>query len=120
MSRSLFQLPREGFQLRRDANAAEQAGVAISIAGTGVVNRGYDRIQLDRVFPRSDRQFAMTGLRTEGHLVGHSQGREIRSEALVQMGYKGDNPREADINTTSLRQLDAIITGVRAYNANGG
>jgi hypothetical protein len=34
------------------------------------------------------------------------------------MGYKVSLLREADINASSLRQYDAIVTGVRAYNTN--
>ncbi len=79
----------------------------------------YDHIPSIVYFREATAKFAMTGLRTEGHLVGYIPGAGDKiPEALVQMGYKVITLKEADINAANLRQLDAIVTGVRAYNTN--
>ena len=56
-------------------------------------------------------------LKTEGNLVGYIPGAGDKiPEALVQMGYKVVTLRENDMNAGYLKQFDAIVTGVRAYN----
>lgn len=79
----------------------------------------YDHIPSIVYFREATAKFAMAGLRTEGHLVGYIPGAGDKiPEALVQMGYKVITLKEADISAGNLRQLDAIVTGVRAYNTN--
>lgn len=59
------------------------------------------------------------GLKTEGSLAGYIPGAGDKiPEALEQMGYKVVTLKEADITPENLKQFDAIITGVRAYNTN--
>ena len=59
------------------------------------------------------------GLKTEGNLVGYIPGAGDKiPEALVSMGYKVVTLKENDITATNLKQFDAIVTGVRAYNTN--
>lgn len=58
-------------------------------------------------------------LKTEGNYVGYIPGAGDKiPEALVTMGYKVVTLKENDIKAPNLKQFDAIITGVRAYNTN--
>jgi len=58
-------------------------------------------------------------LKTEGRTVGYIAGAGDRvPEALEQMGYKVTMLKEADLTVNNLRQFDAVVTGVRAYNTN--
>lgn len=58
-------------------------------------------------------------LKVAGSHVGYIPGAGDKvPEALEQMGYKVTLLKEADINAANLKQFDAVITGVRAYNTN--
>jgi LmbE family N-acetylglucosaminyl deacetylase len=58
-------------------------------------------------------------LKTAGSLVGYIPGAGDKvPQALEQMGYKVVVLKQSDITTANLKQFDAIITGVRAYNIN--
>ncbi|MBK8521395.1 MAG: PIG-L family deacetylase [Chitinophagaceae bacterium] len=58
-------------------------------------------------------------LKTEGNFVGYIPGAGDKvPEALLAMGYKVITLQEADIKASNLKQFDAIVTGVRAYNTN--
>ncbi|MBL7703024.1 MAG: PIG-L family deacetylase [Ferruginibacter sp.] len=58
-------------------------------------------------------------LKTEGHYVGYIPGAGDKvPEALLAMGYKVVILKEPDIRAANLKQFDAIVTGVRAYNTN--
>jgi LmbE family N-acetylglucosaminyl deacetylase len=56
-------------------------------------------------------------LKIRGRLVGYIPGAGDKvPEALTQMGYRVVTLHENELNPVSLRQFDAIVTGVRAYN----
>lgn len=58
-------------------------------------------------------------LKTAGKSVGYIPGAGDKvPQALEQMGYKVTMLKEADIYPANLKQFDAIVTGVRAYNTN--
>ena len=58
-------------------------------------------------------------LKTEGKNVGYIPGAGDKvPEALLAMGYKVATLKESDINAVNLKQFDAVVTGVRAYNTN--
>jgi LmbE family N-acetylglucosaminyl deacetylase len=58
-------------------------------------------------------------IRTQGNFVGYIPGAGDKiPEALIQMGYKVVTLKESDISAANLKQFDAIVTGVRAYNTN--
>ncbi len=58
-------------------------------------------------------------LKTEGKIVGYIPGAGDKvPEALTAMGYKVVILKENDIKGDNLKQFDAIVTGVRAYNTN--
>ncbi len=58
-------------------------------------------------------------IKIEGNYVGYIPGAGDKiPEALVAMGYKVVTLKEGDIKAANLKQFDAIVTGVRAYNTN--
>ncbi len=79
----------------------------------------YDHIP-DIYYPYVDAvKLVNVDLKTEGKQVGYIVGAGDKvPEALEQMGYKVTLLKQADIVPGNLKQFDAIITGVRAYNTN--
>ena len=58
-------------------------------------------------------------LKIAGSLVGYIPGAGDKvPQALEQMGYKVVMLKQADLTVANLKQFDAIVTGVRAYNIN--
>ena len=58
-------------------------------------------------------------LKIAGNMVGYIAGAGDKvPQALEQMGYKVVLLKQADLNVANLKQFDAIVTGVRAYNIN--
>lgn len=58
-------------------------------------------------------------LKTSGSLIGYIPGAGDKvPEALEQMGYKVVSLTRNTITPNNIKQFDAIITGVRAYNTN--
>lgn len=56
-------------------------------------------------------------LKTAGSLVGYIVGAGDKvPQALEQMGYKLVLLKQSDLTAANLRQFDAVITGIRAYN----
>jgi LmbE family N-acetylglucosaminyl deacetylase len=79
----------------------------------------YDHIP-DIYYPYVDAvKLVSVDLKTAGTTVGYIAGAGDKvPEALEQMGYKVTMLKENDITAASIKQFDAIITGVRAYNTN--
>ena len=79
----------------------------------------YDHIPSIIYFHDATAKLSKVDLKTEGNFVGYIPGAGDKiPEALVQMGYKVVTLKENDITAANLRQFDAIVTGVRAYNTN--
>jgi len=58
-------------------------------------------------------------IKVRGKKVGFIQGSgDMMPEALKQMGYEVKELDDADITDEHLKEFDAIVTGVRAYNLN--
>ena len=58
-------------------------------------------------------------LKTIGKKIAYIPGAGDKvPQALEQMGYKITTLKETDITLDNLKQFDAIVTGVRAYNIN--
>jgi len=77
----------------------------------------YDHIPRIDYFRSSRAKFVITDVQTEGKRIGYIEGAGDRvPEALQQMGYEVVLLKEKDIVAGSLKQFDAIIAGVRAYD----
>ena len=81
----------------------------------------YDHIPTINYFTKVDTKIVEfnDGLKIAGSKLGYITGAGDKvPQALEQMGYKVTLLKEPDINSDNLKQFDAIITGVRAYNTN--
>ena len=79
----------------------------------------YDHIPSIVYFHEASAKLSKIDLKTEGSYVGYIPGAGDKvPEALVAMGYKVVTLKEGDIKASNLKQFDAIVTGVRAYNTN--
>lgn len=79
----------------------------------------YDHIPSIVYFHEATSKLSKIDLKTAGNYVGYIPGAGDKiPEALVVMGYKVVTLKESDISAANLKQFDAIVTGVRAYNAN--
>ena len=77
----------------------------------------YDHIPRIDYFRDSKAKFVITDVRIEGTKIGYIDGAGDKvPEALQQMGYEVIFLKEKDILPGNLRQFDAIIAGVRAYD----
>jgi len=77
----------------------------------------YDHIPRIDYFRDSKAKFVITDVRIEGTKIGYIEGAGDKvPEALQQMGYEVIFLKEKDILPGNLRQFDAIIAGVRAYD----
>ncbi len=82
-------------------------------------NIEYDHIPSIVYFHDATAKLSKIDLKTEGNYVGYIPGAGDKiPEALVAMGYKVVTLKESDIKAANLKQFDAIVTGVRAYNTN--
>jgi len=77
----------------------------------------YDHIPRIDYFRNSKAKFVITNVQIEGKRIGYIEGAGDRvPEALQQMGYDVVLLKEKDIAPGNLRQFDAILAGVRAYD----
>jgi len=77
----------------------------------------YDHIPRIDYFTPSREKFVLTDIKVLGRRIGYIEGAGDKvPQALQQMGYEVVMLREKDIAAGALRQLDAVITGVRAYD----
>ncbi|HVV07074.1 MAG TPA: PIG-L family deacetylase [Puia sp.] len=77
----------------------------------------YDHIPRIDYFSPSREKFVSTDLKTLGRRIGYIEGAGDKvPQALQQMGYEVVMLREKDVTEGTLRQMDAVITGVRAYD----
>jgi LmbE family N-acetylglucosaminyl deacetylase len=79
----------------------------------------YDHIPSIVYFHEATAKLSKIDLKTEGNYVGYIPGAGDKvPEALIAMGYKVVTLKESEIKAANLKQFDAIVTGVRAYNTN--
>lgn len=77
----------------------------------------YDHIPPIHYFYQDAVKILNIDLKTVGKKIGYIEGAGDKvPAALEQMGYEVTLLKEKDITAANLRLLDAVITGVRAYN----
>lgn len=82
-------------------------------------NIEYDHIPTQTYFKTATLTFKLLEVEHVGHSIGYIPGAGDKvPQALEQMGYKVITLKEADITSENLKQFDAVITGIRAYNTN--
>lgn len=77
----------------------------------------YDHIPTITYFPDALTKVVMVDVKTSGKKIGYINGAgDFVAYCLQQMGYTVDLLKEDDLTRDNLKQYDAIVTGVRAYN----
>jgi LmbE family N-acetylglucosaminyl deacetylase len=77
----------------------------------------YDHIPRINYFDKPVIRSFVTDMKITGKKVGYIKGAGDKvAEAIQQMGYTVDFLEEKDLTPTNLKQYDAIVTGIRAYN----
>ncbi|OQP65074.1 PIG-L family deacetylase [Niastella populi] len=80
-------------------------------------NIRYDHIPHIHYFYQDAIKVLNMDIKTAGKKIGYIEGAGDKvTIALQQMGYEVTILKEKDINPFNLKQFDAVITGVRAYN----
>jgi LmbE family N-acetylglucosaminyl deacetylase len=79
----------------------------------------YDHIPAIKYFKQAKQKILITDVKIIGKKIGYIVGAGDKvPAALLQMGYTVTFLKEADITANNIKQFDAIVTGVRAYNTN--
>ena len=77
----------------------------------------YEHIPRIDYFRTATEKFMIASIKTLGHRIGYIEGAGDRvPDALEQMGYEVVMLKEKDITATYMKQFDAVIAGVRAYD----
>ncbi len=77
----------------------------------------YDHIPSIRYFYEDEVKLLNLDLKVSGKKVGYIKGAGDKvPEALELMGFQVTQLGEKDMNAAALKEFDAIVTGVRAYN----
>ncbi len=77
----------------------------------------YDHIPVITYFPKAKANLVKVEIKVVGKKVGYIVGAGDKvPQQLEQMGYSVKLLTESDLNDENLKQFDAIITGIRAYN----
>jgi LmbE family N-acetylglucosaminyl deacetylase len=77
----------------------------------------YDHIPRINYFDKPVIRSFVTDMKITGKKVGYIKGAGDKvAEAIQQIGYIVEFLEEKDLTSTNLKQYDAIVTGIRAYN----
>ena len=77
----------------------------------------YNHIPTITYFPRAQANLVKLNIKIIGKKIGYITGAGDKvPDALKEMGYDVTNLSEKDITDQNLKQYDAIVTGIRAYN----
>ena len=77
----------------------------------------YNHIPIITYFPKAQANLVKLDIKIIGKKIGYIIGAGDKvPDALKEMGYEVTNISEKDITDENLKQYDAIITGIRAYN----
>ncbi|MEO7960473.1 MAG: PIG-L family deacetylase [Ginsengibacter sp.] len=104
-----------------NANTSEQVEASVKY-GDEIYNSytktiAYDHIPVITYFPMAKSNLLKLDIKIAGKKVGYMAGAGDKvPEALEQMGYTVTFLHEQDLREDYLKQFDAIITGIRAYN----
>jgi LmbE family N-acetylglucosaminyl deacetylase len=79
----------------------------------------YDHIPYINYFTDAVNKYVILDVKTSGKKIGYIVGAGDKvPESLEQMGYEVTLLTEKELSRNNLRQFDAIISGVRAFNTN--
>jgi hypothetical protein len=83
------------------------------------VEINYDHIPPQLLQPAARLKASSFEVATRGRRVGYIPGAgDLTVQSLRELGYSVDSLRATDMNAARLREYDAIVVGIRAYNVN--
>ncbi len=94
----------------------------IAVAGKDTFDQGlttinYDHIPAQVLFPKSTCKIVKLDIIKKGHNIGYLMGAgDDVPAALTNVGYKVTTIKEEGVRAESLKEFDAIVVGIRAYN----
>jgi LmbE family N-acetylglucosaminyl deacetylase len=99
------------------ADLTAEAEVAAEKISRAIVEISYPHIHQQVYFPESRLRVVKIDIRTEGKRLGYVMGAgDEVSRALENLGYEVIEVSDEMLENADLSPLDAIITGVRAYD----
>ena len=115
---------RQTLKFTVTAPATDTVGKLVAAATIGGVRYANDRIEINYrhipfqlLQPQADLKAVTLDLKTRGHAIGYLPGAgDDTADDLKQMGYDVTLLTDADLNPQRLRDLDAVVIGVRAFN----
>ncbi|MES2894079.1 MAG: PIG-L family deacetylase [Bacteroidota bacterium] len=113
-------LPREKLMrsVAMSANLSSEAPTAVASTSYKRVI-AYEHIPLIVYQRQATTKPVFLDFKVAGKAIGYIPGAGDKvPQALAEMGYKVTMLHQGDIRSTNLKQFDAIVTGVRAYNTN--
>ncbi len=82
-----------------------------------LVEINYNHIPKQNVLLDSEAKVVRLNIQKAGNFIGYIKGAgDAVPESLTQIGYSVKIINPEDINGTNLKQFDAIVLGIRAYN----
>lgn len=112
------------FTFYGEANNTKEVSYAEAKKGSEWYNSYSKQITYDHIptliyFPRAETNQLTVDIKTVGKKIGYIIGAGDKvPQTLEAMGYEVKMLSEADLNDNTLKQFDAIIVGIRAYNLN--
>jgi LmbE family N-acetylglucosaminyl deacetylase len=98
------------------SNSLRRASVTI-FCEQSFIQIDYPHIPTQLLFPKAEAKLVTLDLQRRGERIGYVMGAgDEVPESLRQVGYTVMLLSDRDLDEADLRQFDAIITGVRAYN----
>jgi LmbE family N-acetylglucosaminyl deacetylase len=83
----------------------------------GIKNIDYDHIPKQTLTFPSEMQLVRLDIRTKGERIGYVMGAgDAVPEGLRQLGYEVEVLSTDDLSDNSLKEFDAVVMGIRAYN----
>ncbi len=91
-----------------------QDGISIKKAITEI---NYDHIPAQLLLKPATSKFERISLKTKGHNIAYIQGAgDAIPKSLRQIGYDVTEIEAADVSISNLKNYDALVVGIRAYN----
>jgi len=82
-----------------------------------LVEINYNHIPKQSVLLNSEAKVVRLNIRKAGNFIGYIKGAgDAVPESLEQIGYKVKMIKPEEINEENLKQFDAVVVGIRAYN----
>ncbi len=82
-----------------------------------LVTIDYDHIPFQRVLLPSEAKIVRIGIEKRGQHIGYIEGAgDAIPQSLREIGYDVTTIAPTQINAANLKQYDAIVVGIRAYN----